>query len=115
MNAQAQRNWTPAGVAPSGGVQTFASPSVSLTDPTGDVVDRNGNVVNEPHGDIVAASSGADSHSSIFTLTVDTPTNPASDPNWDNDTGPLWLIDTNYNKTVDYIAAEYRDAARNTP
>ena len=58
----------------------------------------------------MSASSGADAHSSVFTLGVQTPTDPATDPNWLNDTGPLWLIDTNYDRHTDYIAAMYRQA-----
>ncbi len=76
-----------------------ASPSVTVTDPTGDVTDM--------HADIVSASSGADSHSSVFTLSVQDPTDPSG---WDNDgaTGAIWKIDTNYNGRNDYIASMFR-------
>ncbi len=85
-----------------------ASPSVTVTDPTGDVTNRAGGSVVRPEADIVSASSGADAHSSVFTLRAQTPKNPATDPNWLNDTGPLWLIDRNYDRHTDYIAAVYR-------
>jgi hypothetical protein len=78
-----------------------ASPSVTVTDPTGDVTDGR--------ADIVSASSGRDAHSSVFTLRVATPTDPATDSGWDNiETGALWRIDTNYDGEFDFVASVVR-------
>jgi len=86
-----------------------ATPSVTVTDPSGDVKNGTGTVVAEPRADIVSASSGADAHSSVFTVTVQTVNDPLSDPNWvHSDTGAKWTIDTNYDSHVDYVASFYR-------
>jgi ribosomal protein L24E len=100
--AHSPNQWTPGPgathAAPSGGAQALAaSPSVSVSDATGDVSDAR--------DDVVLAQSGADTQSSVFTLRVQTPTNPLTDGNWVGDTGPVWVIDSNFNRVIDYIAA----------
>src|SRR5437588_11833843 len=80
-----------------------ATPSVTVPDGSGDNVDARVH--------ILSASSGADAHSSIFTVTIQTPTDPrpGGDGNWDNpNTGGKWNIDTNYDGQFDYVASVVR-------
>jgi hypothetical protein len=77
-----------------------ASPSVTVNDPSNDVTD--------PRGDILSASSGADSTTAIFTARIQTATNPNTEGDWAGDTGAVWLVDTNYNDALDYIVVYLR-------
>ncbi len=107
VRTHSPRQWTPGpstspAASPAAGLQAAAvAPSITVTDATGDVADGRGDLIN--------ASSGADAHSSVFTLRVQTPSDPLTDDNWTGDTGPLWVIDANYNRVIDYITAMFRN------
>jgi hypothetical protein len=77
-----------------------ASPSVSINDRSNDVDD--------PQGDLLSASAGADSSSAVFTARVQTSTNPETAPEWAGDTGAVWILDTNYDKRFDYVVVYLR-------
>jgi len=88
-------------------VHALATVQRGLNDASGDVPD--------PSGDIVHAAAGLDSTSSVFTLQVASPTDPATDPNWlsresfangsQRDTLALWVLDIDFDGNPDYLAA----------
>jgi hypothetical protein len=91
-----------------------------LNDPVGDWLDANGDpTTGNDAGDLVAASSGADAHSTLFTARVASPTVPATDPNWRSmtsdgqaNTSLTWLYDTDYDGTPDGAAVLSFDGGR---
>ncbi len=67
------------------------------TDATGDVA--------EPKADIVSASAAYTNGQIKLTTNVASPTNPSTDPNWNNNqSGVGWAIDTNGDGTADFGA-----------
>jgi hypothetical protein len=68
-----------------------------ITDATGDVA--------EPKADIVSASAAYTNGQIKLTTNVASPTNPSTDPNWNNNqSGVGWALDTNGDGTPDFGA-----------
>ncbi len=68
-----------------------------ITDATGDVA--------EPKADIVSAGAAYTDGQITLTTSVAAPTNPSTDPNWNNNqSGVGWGLDTNGDGTVDFAA-----------
>jgi hypothetical protein len=74
------------------------------------IPDASGDV-DDDRSDIVSSGSGANSSSFLVTVTVDNPTNPLTDDNWEGDTGPFWGLDTNFDGETDYLIFLFRDGA----
>ena len=68
-----------------------------ITDPAGDAT--------LPQADIRFAGATYSDGQIALGVTLETPTDPDVDPNWDNATGLLWSLDTNGDTTADFTAA----------
>jgi hypothetical protein len=84
----------------------LAGVTATVTDPTGDT-DPPG----EPRADLTAASLSFGEGGPNVTATVPGGTDPAVDPNWDNNvTFVGWAIDTNHDAAdIEYIIEAYND------
>ena len=76
---------------------TPSSPPPDLvTDPVGDVP--------SPEGDIIAAGFAQGKSDFVIGTRVETPTDPATDPAWQQGTAQVaWAIDTNHDQNPEYI------------
>ena len=82
-------------------VSVFAYSARATTD---GITDAAGDVP-EPKADIVSAHASYADGQITLTMAVTTPTNPNTDPNWnDNKSGVGWGLDTNGDGTVDFAA-----------
>ena len=68
-----------------------------VTDATGDASD--------PRADITFAGATYQDDEIALGVAVATPTNPDTDPNWENSTGIVWALDTNNDTTADFTAS----------
>jgi hypothetical protein len=93
--AEGEQTAAPGEIAP-----LRASSSVTVNDRSNDVDD--------PRGDLLSASSGADSTSAIFTARVQTPTSPTAEGDWLGDTGAVWIVDTNFDHRLNYVVVYLR-------
>ncbi|HVW33173.1 MAG TPA: hypothetical protein VHL53_11590 [Acidimicrobiia bacterium] len=99
----------PGALTPAGAATT----KVSITDARGDVKNDSDAPAAQPEADILSTTVDYRSDGIVFSMLVDRPTDPATDPHWSNagTTGALWLIDTNGDKTADYVVALAQDDA----
>jgi ribosomal protein L24E len=87
-----------------------ATTQVSISDARGDVKNNSGGAVSQPEGDIVSTSVDYRSDGIAFSMLVDKPTDPATDPHWaGGTTGAGWALDTNGDSKADYIVALGQD------
>jgi hypothetical protein len=78
----------------------------TISDPTGDVTDANGNLVQQPHADLIAASGLDDATTVTLTAQLAVYSNPSSDSAWQSSfTGIAWEIDTTVPGSAEYTVA----------
>jgi hypothetical protein len=84
-------------------------PAMSVHDPKGDAFDSLGDP-SVPAGDLTGAGVLQNAQGTAVGVTVNAPTNPASDPTWlSGDAAVVWLIDTNRDGLPDNAAVMTSD------
>jgi hypothetical protein len=58
----------------------------------------------DPRGDIVQGAAGENLLGTRFDVTMSTPSDPATDPNWRGTSSVAWLLDTNFDGHIDTAA-----------
>lgn len=80
-----------------------ATPAVTQNTPADLVADPVGDVPS-PEGDIVGAGFAQGKSSFVFGSRVETPTDPSTDPAWQQGTAQVaWAIDTNHDENPEYV------------
>ena len=94
-----------AGLAVPADADRFAASAGRVDDPTGDALGTRPVPVHEPRADLTAARAvlGGDGRIEL-TATVASPTDPATDPGWnDGKSYLMWGLDTTADGTPDYV------------